>query len=151
MALYSGYSTIDFKSGSITRGRFPSTNIDGTVKPFDTKLQIDNQGNNTFVLTDIALVERNILNHIFTSKGSRVMMPSFGSVIPELLFEQLNNDMLDRLKAELTNVINYDPRVKLVKLTLVPDYDRNSVNATALLNYIELNVTKDMNFNIQFN
>ena len=32
-----------------------------------------------FSLSDIELVERDLLNHIFTKKGSRVMMPDFGT------------------------------------------------------------------------
>lgn len=150
MALYKGYSTIDFKSGSLTKGQFPSSNIKNTVKPFAKIPNINNTGNNTFVLNDIPLVERNILNHIFTTKGSRIMMPKFGTIIPEILFEPLNEYNINRIRQEIINVVEYDPRVSMVKLLLTPFYDENRINVSLTLNYIELNVTRSMNFNLEF-
>jgi phage baseplate assembly protein W len=150
MALYKGYSTIGFKSGNVHKGQYPSTNIDGTTIPFAKIPNITNTGNNTFVLNDIALVERNLRNHIFTPKGSRVMMPKFGTIIPDILFEPLNEYNINRIRQELTKVVDYDPRVKLINLTISPVRDENRVNCSMVLQYIELNVTRSMNFNLEF-
>lgn len=151
MSLYNGFSTINFKSGIIAKGQHPSSNIDKTTKPFNTQLALSYNGNNTFKLHDIPLVERNLLNHIYTQRGSRIMMPNFGTRIHEILFEPINEISIEKLRNELTNVIQYDPRVSLVKLKLDPDYDKNSIYVTITLNYIELKITRDMTFNLEFN
>lgn len=108
------------------------------------------QSNRTFKLTDIELVKMDLLNHIFTRKGERVMMSSFGTNIKDLVFEPLDADTMDTLRTELETVFNYDPRVDLLDLTLVPDYDNNSVTATAILKYVELDLIDNMNINIYF-
>lgn len=150
MALYKGFSSIDYKSGTISRGVFPSSNELNVLSPIETSLGLENSGNNTFVLTDIQLVERNIMNHIFTKKGSRVMMPTFGSIIPELLFEPMDEDTIFRCKTELERIVNYDPRVKLNNIVMTPVYDSNTLSATLNLYYVELNVTQNMNLNLEF-
>jgi phage baseplate assembly protein W len=150
MALYKGFSSIDYKSGTISKGVFPSSNELKTMAPIEQSLGLENSGNNTFILTDIQLVERNIQNHIFTKIGSRVMMPKFGSIIPDLLFEPMDEDTIFRCKTELEKVVNYDPRVKLNGIVVTPLYDSNILNATISLYYIELNVTKNMNLNLEF-
>lgn len=162
MTIYSGYSTMGFISGTISKGQFPSKHIGtivddlgttytvSTVKPMTTSIQLENNGNNTFKMTDIPLVERNLINHIFTKKGSRLMMPSFGTTIPDKLFEPLTQSVLNDIKTELQAVINYDPRVSLRNLSIVPDYDKNSVTCTIDVNYIELDMTNRISLNLDF-
>ena len=158
MALYAGYSTLDFKSGTISQGQFPSSHIGEekgitvpNIVPIKLQYQLEYPGNNTFKLTDIPLVERNILNHIFTKKGSRRMMPTFGTIIPSLLFEPLTQTIVDQVESELRDVVDYDPRVKLIKLQVTPDYDNNRLDCILELFYIELTVTKNMEFHLEFN
>jgi len=87
---------------------------------------------------------------MFTERGSRVMMPTFGTIIKELTFEPLDTDTLDELHSEVKSVLDYDPRIKILKLVIVPDYDTNSVVVEAILNYIELDTVDEFNLNIQF-
>jgi phage baseplate assembly protein W len=104
----------------------------------------------SFGIEDIELVKLDLLNHIFTKRGTRVMMPTFGSVIPELVFEPLDADTLEILEDELKTVFDYDPRVELLSLNLTPDYDRNTVIASAVLLYVQLNMTDTFELNLQF-
>jgi phage baseplate assembly protein W len=102
----------------------------------------------SFQLTDQQLVETDLLNHIFTRKGERIMMPDFGTLIPDLPFEPLDQITLDIIKRELTKVVKFDPRLKLLNLTVTPNYNTNSVTANLLLNYVELNMTDRLTLNI---
>ncbi len=104
----------------------------------------------TFKIIDVELVKLDLLNHIFTRRGERVMLPNFGTSIPDLVFEPLDEETIEILESELTAVFDFDPRVSLVNLTVSPDYDNNAVTAGALLRYIELDVTDLMNLNITF-
>lgn len=104
----------------------------------------------TFKLNDIELVKMDLLNHIFTRRGERVMMPKFGTIIPDLVFEPLDEGTMNTLEDELRYVFNYDPRVSLLNLTLSPKYDQNLVQASATLLYVELNMIDNLELNIQF-
>ena len=108
------------------------------------------QKNKSFTLTNIQLVELDILNEIYTRRGSRVMMPPYGTLIPEMVFEPLDQTTLSIVENELVNVFASDPRVNLMSLEVVPNYDTNTVTATAILFYVELNVTQPFTLNIQF-
>jgi hypothetical protein len=50
----------------------------------------------------------------------------------------------------LEDIIKYDPRVKLLDLQIVPDFDENIVLAYAKLQYIELNVIDTLDIHIEF-
>ena len=104
----------------------------------------------TFSVQDVELVKLDLLNHIFTAKGERVMMPDFGTRIPDLPFEPLDEITLDILEEDLRFVFNYDPRVRLLDLLIQPDYDRNTVTAYARLLYLELDITDNLDINLQF-
>lgn len=104
----------------------------------------------SFKLNDIDLVKSDLLNHIFTKKGERVMMPNWGTQIPEMVFEPLNEDTVDVVYDELEYVFNYDPRVDIQKLKVTPNYTTNSIQANAQLWYIELNLSDTIELNIEF-
>jgi len=150
MALYTGFSSLDFSKGISRSGLFPSTNDMGYSSPLPESPKLTITGSNTLLLTDVKLVERNILNHIFTKKGSRVMMPKFGTNIPNLVFEPLDDETIEAIRIDITTVVSFDPRVRLTTLNITPDYDKNSITISLVLQYVELNVTKGMNFNIDF-
>lgn len=108
------------------------------------------QKNKTFALADVELVKLDLLNHIFTRRGERVMMPTFGTRIPDLAFEPLDEITLGILQEDLTTVFRFDPRVELLSLVVDPQYDENRVIASARLLYIELNVVGNIDLNIIF-
>lgn len=108
------------------------------------------QRNKTFTLSDVKLVEMDLLNHIYTTKGERVMMPNFGTRIPTLTFEPLDDITLDILEEDLRAVVAFDPRVQLLELEIIPYYDSNTVIAVVRLLYIELNMVGNLNLNITF-
>ena len=106
--------------------------------------------NKSLTIRDVELVKLDLLQHLFTPRGSRVMMPTFGTIINELVFEPLDTDTLDELYAEVKAVFDFDPRVEILKLVIVPDYDTNTAIVEATLFYIELDTVDDFDLNIQF-
>lgn len=102
----------------------------------------------SFSLTNIDLVNLDILSHIYTEKEERVMMCDFGTNIPLLAGEPLTELLMEDIHDELERVFDYDPRVEKLQLTITPYYDANSVVVTAVLRYIELNVVQDLNFTL---
>ena len=106
------------------------------------------QSKGTFRLNDIELVKLDLLNHIFTRRGSRVMEPDFGTSIPDLPFEPLTDELVETVEDELTEVFEFDPRVELLDLRVVPAEDQNALTAAALLRFIEFDVTDTLNIRI---
>jgi len=109
------------------------------------------QSKKTFLLEDIELVKMDLLNHIFTRKGERVMMPNFGTIIPDLLFEPLTDSTITALESELYGVFNYDPRVEILDFNTQPDYTKNTISVYVKLYYVELNIEDVMDLTIDFN
>lgn len=108
------------------------------------------QSNKTFKLTDVELVKMDLLNHIFTRRGERVMMPTFGTIVPDIVFEPLDEETISTVYEEIEAVFDYDPRVEVVTMNVSPNYDENSLTLEALLRYVEFNVIDEFNLNIQF-
>jgi len=106
--------------------------------------------NGSFSVTDLALVKRDILSHIWTRKGERVMMPDFGTTLMDIVFEPLDHTTVSTVREELRAVIEQDPRVELLELDVQPLYSTNSIVAIINLLYIELNTVDTINLNIVF-
>ena len=100
----------------------------------------------TFSMTDIDLVNMDILSHIYTEKRDRVMMPTYGTGVTSSAHEMLTDELVENIKDDLTTVINADPRVEKIRLVITPYYDSNSLVATLTLRYVELDVVDDLNF-----
>ena len=104
----------------------------------------------TFKLNDVELIKIDLLNHIYTRKGERVNMPRFGTTIPDLVFEPIDEETLDTLERELRVVFEYDPRIELLDLQVIPEADFNSITAAAKIRLVEIGTVEDIFLNIEF-
>lgn len=82
-------------------------------KGFSTFPNTYNTEKKNWTLYDLDLVKRDLLNHFHTSKGERVMMPTYGCDIWNILFEPLTESNIERIVEEAKRVIDSDSRVKL--------------------------------------
>lgn len=101
-----------------------------------------------FTKTNIDLIKEDLYNHIFTEPGERVHMPSFGTRIPSLVFEPDDVLVLNVIEEDLRTVFNYDPRVELLELQVLPLPDNNAIVALAVLKYVELNMIDEFKIQI---
>ena len=106
--------------------------------------------NKSLSIINLDCVKEDILNHIWTIKGERVMMPNFGTRIPELVFEPMDDFVINSIESELYDVMNYDPRVELLNLKMNPLYDENMIRVDITLKYIEFDIIDNINLNIEF-
>jgi phage baseplate assembly protein W len=70
-------------------------------------------------LYDIELVNRDLLNHFQTRLGERVMLPNYGTIIWNLLFEPLTEGNRNRIISDATRIIKSDTRVELVSINVI--------------------------------
>ena len=111
------------------------------------------QQNKSFVLTDVDIVKQDLLNHIFTRRGSRVGQRGFGTIIQDLLFEPFDDDTIVLISDQVRLVIAYDPRVELRSeddFVVTPDYDTGRLSIAARLFYVELDLTDIFHINLEF-
>lgn len=114
--------------------------------------------NKVLKLKDIELVKQDLLAHIFTVLRERLMMPSFGTSIHDMIFEQLTDDLLITIEEELTTIIEYDPRVDFLydvngipsSVYLDVNYDEGSVTASVDIEYVELDFSETLHINLEF-
>jgi phage baseplate assembly protein W len=97
-----------------------------------------------FSLTNVDLVNQDLLNHIYTVPGERPMLPNFGTRISLLAFEPLDQDTISIIEEDLRKVFNYDPRVRLVDLAIQALPDNHAIVAYADIQYLELAVTQTL-------
>jgi len=73
---------------------------------------------NKWKLGDVELVKRDILNQFQTRRGERLMNPEFGSVIWELMFEQMDEDIREAIIDDAKRIVSSDPRVVARAITV---------------------------------
>lgn len=71
-----------------------------------------------YSLVDLDLVKQDLLNHLNTSKGERVMRPNYGSIIRESLMEPLDGLIIQDIKDDCTRIVGNDPRVELLDISV---------------------------------
>jgi len=98
----------------------------------------------TLSMTDKDLVVRDLLNHIYTAKGERLMLPDFGTRIPFLAFEPLDENTLSIVREDLISVFDYDPRVELIDLSVQALPNSNAIIAFADVRYLELDIVETL-------
>ena len=97
-------------------------------------------------LYDLDLIKQDIINHFNTKKGSRVMNPTFGSAIWDLLMEPLTETVREQLTDDITKICTSDPRVTPTQLDLT-EYDNGYIlEITLLLNGTDQSSTMKLSF-----
>lgn len=69
-------------------------------------------------LYDYDLIKQNILNHFNTRKGTRVMNPTFGTVVWDLIMEPLTDQVREILENDITTICSFDPRVRPIQINI---------------------------------
>ena len=76
-------------------------------------------------------IKRSVKNIIFTILGEKPFEPNFGSVINESLFDLNTNLSEIRITDEIkSSLLNYEPRIDNIEVTVQVAPDRNEMNCT---------------------
>lgn len=80
---------------------------------------------------DIDSIRNSIRNIITTMRGSRRMLPDFGSNYYQLLFDPMDEITARRLGYEFMHAINiWEPRVEIEGININTNYDYNQYEVT---------------------
>lgn len=103
-----------------------------TRKPYFVGFNTVGKLNPPYSLTNLELVKRDIENHFATPMGSRVMLPTYGTRIYDLLFDPFDEYTKNLILEDATRVIQSEPRVQLVTIDTYQEDQSLTVSMTLL-------------------
>ena len=98
----------------------------------------------SYTLYDLALIKQDILNHFHIRQGERLQNPEFGTIIWDLLFEPLTEELKSAITKNVEDIINYDPRVRADEIILTT-YD-SGIQIECTLTYMPYNISESLRF-----
>lgn len=76
------------------------------------------EGKRGWSVYDVELIKRDLLNEFFTRRGERRMLPTFGTIIWDLLFEPFTDGVRAAITDDVKTIISHDPRVQLLDINV---------------------------------
>ena len=95
-------------------------------------------------LEDSELIKRDLMNHFNIRKGEKLMNIEFGTIIWDVLFEPLTEDLRDAIVEDVTEIANYDPRI-ITESVLVDEY-KNGILVEVSIRYKNTSEVESMRF-----
>lgn len=120
-----------------------STNKIDTVVPkmykgFST-VSLDTEN---FNLYDFKLIQQDLLNHFHIRQGERLMNPEWGTIIWDMLFEPLTEEVKNIITQNVDTILNSDPRVQASQVIVTP-YE-SGLQIECELTYLPYNISQKM-------
>lgn len=108
---------------------------------------IDGIRNNTDKRT---IVRASIQRILATNRGERVMHPEFGSNLKKLLFEPLDEILIDDIREKLVNRINQqEPRIIVTDIVFDIDYDNSTIYITVKYSFRATQIEDSFTFSVK--
>jgi phage baseplate assembly protein W len=98
----------------------------------------------SYSLYDLALIKQDIINHFHIRQGERLENPTFGTIIWDVLFEPLTEDLKQLIVKNVEQIINYDPRVN-ANSVIVTTYE-SGLQIECTLTYLPYNIQESLQF-----
>jgi len=99
-------------------------------------------GNNSFNLYDLQLIKQDLINHFNIRMGERLENPEFGTIIWDLLFDPLTDDLKQMVIKNVEEIINYDPRISADQV-IVTTYE-SGIQIECVLTYYPYNIQESL-------
>jgi phage baseplate assembly protein W len=99
-----------------------------------------NPDGTSWTLYDIALIKQDIINHFHIRQGEKLSDPEFGTIIWDVLFEPLTENLKDAIVNNVTKIVNSDPRVQ-VNSVIVDSYE-SGIQVECSLVFLPYNISE---------
>lgn len=91
----------------------------------------DTKSNDVLMNTNVSSVQQSMAGIIATRKGEKPFDPNFGCDISAQLFELMNDVSTSAVERSIYDAIrNYEPRVQIRQVQVMPLYDKNEYMVT---------------------
>jgi phage baseplate assembly protein W len=97
-----------------------------------------------FKLYDLALIKQDIVNHFHIRLGEKLERPDFGTIIWDVLYDPLTDALKDAIIRNVTDIIGYDPRVTVDKVTV--DTYESGLQIQCELTYLDYSISEFLQF-----
>jgi len=124
--------TVPAKSKTATSGR--------AYRGFSTVVSETND----WTLYDFELVKQDLINHFHIRQGEKLNDPQFGCIIWDLLFEPFTQETRTAIIDNVTEIINYDPRLQA--RDVVVDTYETGIQIEASVTFINYNISDTLKF-----
>jgi len=96
------------------------------------------------------LIRASLQRILGTSKGERVMQPEFGHNLKQILFEPLDEIIIEDLKREIYSIIStQEPRIAVKDVNFEIDYDNHTIAIAVSFYYKRSGIEDYFNFYIR--
>ena len=105
----------------------PLERVSQGFKDISMSFQVNPLNLDLIALKNETAIARSVRNIVFTLPGEKFFNPNFGSRINRSLFENIDEISASIIRDEIQNSIaNYEPRVELIDIKAIPDYNNES-------------------------
>ena len=129
----------------------PQQRVNQKYKDISMSFDTNPLNNDLIGLKDSSAIARSIRNIVFTQPGEKFFEPDFGSRVSKLLFENVDDITASQIREEIEySIVNYEPRVKILSITVNPDNDNASFDAVIVYEIIGADVApQELQFALQ--
>lgn len=101
-----------------------------------------NPNTENFSLYDFELIKQDLYNHFHVRMGERLMQPTFGTIIWDILFEPLTPEVKNLITQNVNTIINYDPRLQAENV-IVTSYE-SGIQIQCTLKFVPYNIQQSL-------
>ena len=119
----------------------PQQRVSQSFKDISMSFETNPLNDDLIALKNSSAIARSIRNIVFTQPGEKFFNPEFGSRVSESLFEIVDQVSTIAIRDEIrSSIINYEPRVKLLDVIVIPNVDDNEMNVTVKYKIIGIDI-----------
>ena len=119
----------------------PLERVSQGFKDISMTFQSNPLTNDLIALKNESAIARSIRNIVFTLPGEKFFNPNFGSRVSRSLFENIDEILASNIRDEIaTSIVNFEPRVELKNVEVIPNYDNNSFDVIITYSIVGINV-----------
>lgn len=119
----------------------PVERVSKGFKDISSSFQVNPLTYDLIAIKNETAIARSIRNLVLTSPGERFFNPTIGSKVSKLLFENVDTLTGSAIRDEIElTITNYEPRVRLTDVKVVPDYDLGEFDVTISYEIIGIDV-----------
>lgn len=101
-----------------------------------------NPNTENYSLYDFDLIKQDLYNHFHIRMGERLMQPTFGTIIWDILFEPLTPEVKNLITQNVNTIINYDPRLQAENV-IVTSYE-SGIQIQCTLKFLPYNIQQSL-------
>ena len=119
----------------------PVQRISKSFKDISMSFQVNPLTNDLIAITNTTAIARSLRNLVLTTPGERFFNENLGSQVNNLLFENVDDITALSIRSEIISVIeNYEPRVKLMKVSVNANIDSYNMDVRIVYQVIGIDI-----------